>query len=179
MLLSPLLSELKVLLSSGVLLGLELLGLDLLCLLFEDGLDEDSAVLELVSLGSEVELVVQSSVDLFGLTVLPEQSPEDSLPADPKNLGGHSALASTSALSGASVVSLSLGLEVQSCSGSGVHFLFALHDEAVLDELAHKDTGVGLTDLLDLIGVHPHSLLSALQHLRGQSLLTLQTNHNL
>ena len=165
LLLGTLLPELEVLLPPGVLLGLKLLGLHLLCLLLEDGLDQHGSVLELVSLGGEVELVIEGSVDLLGLTVLPQQSPQDALPAHPQDLGGHSALTGSSPLSGTSVVALALGLEVQSSSGPGVYFLFALHNESVLDELPDEDPGVGLANLLNLIGVHPNSLLAALQHL--------------
>ena len=112
MLLGSLLSELEVFLSAGVLLGLQLLGFHLFGLLLEDGLDEDGSVLELVSLGGEVELVVEGAVDLLGLSVLPQQSSEDSLSADPEDLGGHSAFACSSAFSGAGVVALALGFEV-------------------------------------------------------------------
>ena len=140
MLLGSLLSELEVFLSAGVLLGLQLLGFHLFGLLLEDGLDEDSSVLELVAFGGKVELVVEGAIDLLGFSVLPQQSSEDSLSAHPKDLGGHSAFASTSALSGTSVIALALGFKVKSCSGARVHFLFALHDEAVLDELSNKDS---------------------------------------
>ena len=58
-------SSVLVLLSSCVLLGFELLSIDLLGLFLEDGFDQDGLVLELVTLGSQVEFVVQSSVDLL------------------------------------------------------------------------------------------------------------------
>jgi len=161
------------------LLSLELVGLHLFGLFLEDGFNEDSPVLELVALGSEVKLVVEGAIDLLGLSVLPEEPPEYSLPADPQDFGGHPAFAGSPTFTCASVVAFALGLEVQSGSGAGVHFLFSLHDEAVLDEFAHEHSGVGLADLLHLVGVHPHALLSALQHLSCQSFLTFQTHHNL
>ena len=58
-------SPVLVLLSSCVLLGLQLLSVDLLCLFLENRLDQHSLVLELVTLGSQVKFVVQSSVDLL------------------------------------------------------------------------------------------------------------------
>jgi hypothetical protein len=51
--------------SSGFLLGFELFGVDLFSLLPEDGLYQDGFVLELVTLGSEVEFVIKSPVDLL------------------------------------------------------------------------------------------------------------------
>jgi len=177
LLLGTLFSKLEVLLTSGVLLSLQLLSLHLFGLLLEDSLDEDSSVLELVTLGGKVELVVEGTIDLLGLSVLPQQSAEHSLSAHPKDLGGHSALASTSALTRTSVITLAFGFKVESSSGARVDFLFALHDEAVLDELSNKDSGVSLADLLDFVGIHPNTRPSALQHLSCQSLLTLQTHH--
>ena len=77
--------------------------------------------------------MVQGAVNLLGLSVLPEQSPQHSLPAHPDDLGRHSAFAGTSTLTGAGVVSSTLRLEMQSGSGPRVDLLFALHDEAVFD----------------------------------------------
>jgi hypothetical protein len=179
LLFGTLLSKLEILLSSGILLGLQLLSLNLLGLLLEDGFDQDSSVFELVTLGGEVELVVEGAIDLLCLSVLPEQSSEDSLSANPQDFGGHSCLPGTSAFTSTSVISLALGFEVESGTGAGVNFLLALHDETVLDEFADEDAGVGLADLLNLIGIHPDTLFSALQNSSSQSFLTLQTNHNL
>jgi hypothetical protein len=77
------------------------------------------------------------------------------------------------------VVALALGFKVESSSGAGVDNLFALHDKSVLDEFADEDSGVGLADLFNLVGIHPHAFLSALQDFTGNALLTLQTHHNL
>lgn len=123
--------------------------------------------------------MVQSTVDFFGLTILSQQSSEDSLSADPQDLGRHSAFASTSAFTRASVVTFALGFEMESGSCSGVYFLFALHDKAVLDEFTNEHSRVCLSNLLDFVGVHPDSLSSTLQNLGSKSLLTLQTYHNL
>ena len=54
-----------VLLSSGVLLGLELFSVDLFSFLLENGFNQDGLVLELVALGGEVKSVIQSSIDLL------------------------------------------------------------------------------------------------------------------
>lgn len=123
--------------------------------------------------------MIQSTVDFLGLTILSEQSSEDSLSADPEDLGRHSAFASTSAFTRAGVVAFALGFEMESSSCSRVYFLFSLHDKTILDELTDEHSGVCLSDLLDFVGIHPDSLSSALQNLGSQSLLTLQTHHNL
>ena len=84
--------------------------------------------------------MVKMTVELLGFSVLPEQSSEDSLSPHPEDLGGHSALLSTSTLSGSSVVAFALGFKVKSSSGSGVDFLLSLHDETILDEFADEDS---------------------------------------
>jgi len=83
------------------------------------------------------------------------------LSSDPENLSWHSALTSTSSLTGSSVVSSSFGFEVESGSGSGVDSLFSLHDEAVLDELSDEYSGVSLSNLFGLVRIDPYSLLTA------------------
>lgn len=163
----PLFSALEILLSPGILLSLDLFGLNLFGLLLENGLDEHSSVFELVTLGGKVKLVIDGSVYLLGSSILFEESPEDSLPAHPQDLGGHSAFASTSAFTRAGVPAQSLGLQMLSGAGPGVYFLFALHDEPILDEFADEDPGVGLADLLDFAGIHPDPLPTALEHFRG------------
>jgi len=121
--------------------------------------------------------VVKMTIDLLCFSVLPEESSEDSLSSHPKDLCGHSALLSTSALSGASVVSFTLGFEVESSSGSGMDFLFSLHDETILDELTDENSRVSLANLFDFVGIHPDSLSSDLQDLCSKAFLVLQTHH--
>lgn len=69
--------------SSGLLLLLELLLSDLLLLHLVDGLDQDALVLELVTLGCQVEVVVDVLGDLLGLSVFSEESSEHSLSSHP------------------------------------------------------------------------------------------------
>ena len=177
LLVGSLLSALQVLLPSGVLLSLQLFSLDLFGLLLENSLDQDGSVLELVTLGGQVKLVIDGSIDLLGGSVLLQQPPQDSLPAHPKDFSGHSAFASTSTFTRAGMPTEPLGLQMLSGASSGVYFLFALHDETVLDELSDEDPGVGLADLLDFAGVHPDSLPAALEHLGGKPFLTSQVDH--
>lgn len=146
---------------------------------FENGFNQDSSVLELVTLGGKVELVVKSSVNLLSLSVFSEKSSQDSLSSDPQDLGGHSAFGGTSAFTGTSVVTFALGLEVESGARARVDNLFALHYQSVLDEFTNEDSGVGLSNLFDFVGIHPYTFLSALENLCCQSFLALETNHYL
>ena len=108
--------------------------------------------------------MVQVSVNLLGLSVLPQQSSQDSLSSHPEDLGGHPTLSTTSTLSDTRMVSFTLGGKVESSSGPRMNLLLPLHDETVLDKFPDEDTGVGLTNLLDFIGIHPDSFSSALKH---------------
>ena len=71
----------------------------------------------------------------------------------------------------------SFSLQMKSGSGSGVDFLFSLHDETILDELSDEYSGVCLTDLFDFVRIDPDSFKSALEDFRSNSLLTLKANH--
>lgn len=105
-------SLLSVLGSSGFLfVGDFVESLDLVSLLV-DTFDEDSLILELVTLGGEVETVitksggnVQSGVELSLLSISLEKSSETTLSPDPQKLDGHSSVLSTSSLSEASMSS--------------------------------------------------------------------------
>jgi hypothetical protein len=59
-----------------------------------------------------------------------------------------------------------------------VDLLLSLHNETVLDEFPNENSGVGLTNLLKLVGIHPYSLATTLQDSCSQSLLTFKAHHN-
>lgn len=100
-----------------------------------NSLDQDSLVLVLVTLGVQVELMVQSLVDLAGLAVLAQESSQRSLSADPKDLDGESSIPSTSSLTDASVSASSLGILVNSRSSARVDGDCLLDDETILNKL--------------------------------------------
>ena len=172
-------TEFLVFKTSGFLLGGQLVSFDFLSLFLEDGFNQYCSVLELISLGCQIEFVIKVAVNFLGLTILSEKSSQDTLPADPKDFSGHSAFSATSTFTRTGVVSFTLGFDVKSGSCSRVDFLFALHDKTILDKFTDKDSGVGLADLLDFVGIHPNSFLSALENLGSKSFLVLQTHHNL
>lgn len=139
-----------------------------------DGLNQDSLVLELVTLGSHVEKVIDVVIDLSLLTILAEQSTENSLSSDPQDLGGHTSLLGTSALAGAHVTTLSLGSEVQSNSGARVDGDGLLNDETILYQLANSLSGVSQSDIAGLIRVKPDAALTALRDGSCKTSLKLQ-----
>ena len=108
--------------------------------------------------------MVNCSINLFCCSVLLQKSSKDSLSSDPQNFGWHSAFESSSTFTWTSVSTESFSLKMFASTSSGVYFLFSLHDETVLDKFANKNSGIGLTDLLDLAGVHPNSLTTAFKN---------------
>ena len=84
--------------SSGFSLFLKLGLSDFLLLHLVDGFDQNGFVLELVTLGAEIEMMVDILGDLLGFSVLLEKSSEDSLSSHPENLGWHSGVGGTLSL---------------------------------------------------------------------------------
>ena len=74
-----------------------------------DSFDEHLLVLERVTLGEQVELVVQVAVDLVGVAVLLEQAAQDADAADPQDLEWHARVGGTLSLIFTGVAALGLG----------------------------------------------------------------------
>ena len=124
-----------VLSSSGLSLSLEILLTDNFSLVLVDLLDENVLVLELVTLGGKVELMVHLAVDLLGLSISLEESTEDTETSHPDDLLGHTGVASTLSLTGALMATLALGLSPLLAAGAGVSSNILSHDQSVLDKL--------------------------------------------
>lgn len=75
-------------------------------------------------------------VDLLGLTVLAEESPEHTHTPDPDDLLGHTGIAGTPPLTGTHVPTLALGNEVLPHASTRVHHRGLPDDETILNELA-------------------------------------------
>ena len=84
--------------SSSLSLLLELGLSDFLALHLVDGLDQYRFVLELVTLGAEVEVMIDILGDLLGLSILLEESSKNSLSSHPEDLGRHSGVSGTLSL---------------------------------------------------------------------------------
>jgi len=142
-----------------------------------DGLDQDGLVLELVTLGAKIQLMVEILGDLLGIAILAEEATENALASHPQHLLGHTGVLGTLSLTVTGVTALALGLLVGLNSGARVHVDLASHDETILEQLADVLSGVGKSDLSDFIGVDPHSLEADLENVGGKSLLKLQGRH--
>ena len=84
--------------SSGLSLFLKFLFSLLLSLHFVDGLNQDSLVLELVTLGQHVQAVVNVLVNLLGVSHLSKKTTKDSGAAHPQYLQWKTGLSGTSTL---------------------------------------------------------------------------------
>ena len=113
------------------------LGTELLSLGLVDVLHKDTLVLEDVTLGLHVEDVVKVTVDLAGLTVLAQETTENTLTTHPDDGGGHTGLGGTLTLTGTGVTTSTLGSELLAVTEKRVHGLGLLDDETILDELAN------------------------------------------
>jgi len=94
------LSGFGVLGSSSFSLFSQLISLNLLALLLVDGFNQDSLVLELVTLAGHIEEMIQMLIDFLGFSVFSEESSENSLSSDPENLLWHSCFLGTFSLNG-------------------------------------------------------------------------------
>ncbi|GMT32827.1 hypothetical protein PFISCL1PPCAC_24124, partial [Pristionchus fissidentatus] len=171
------LSGLLVLLTTGLGLVGKLLGAGVLDLLLEDELHEVSLVLEGVTLGAEVQNVVQVLVDLLGLSVLLQKAAEDAHASHPDNLLGHTGILGTETLSGASKTNFAASLGELTGTVTGVHSDGFADDKSVLHQTTYVLARVGVGDLVDLIGVEPYLSLSALEYGRREALLQAQITH--
>ena len=135
------LSSDSLLLADGVLgatslsLSLKISLTDSLSLGLVDLLDQHILVLELVTLGGEVELVVHVAVNLLLLSVSSEKATEDAKAAHVEDLLGHTGVSGTLSLTVALMATLALGLSPSLAAGAGVGGDDLSHDQAVLDQL--------------------------------------------
>ena len=124
-----------VLVTSGLGLSLEVLLADHFSLGLVDGLNKDVLVLELVTLGGKVELVVHLAVDLLLLSISLEESTEDTKAAHPDDLLGHTGVAGTLSLTSTLMAALALGLSPSLAAGAREGGNDLSHDQTVLHKL--------------------------------------------
>ena len=110
-------------------------------------------------------------VDLAGLSVLPQQPPENSLSPHPDDLGRHTGIGGTLALTDTGVATLALGGQEFTGAGTGVDGGGLDDDATVLDELLHMGSRVGVANLRLLGGVEPDFALPDAGDARGEALL--------
>jgi len=134
-------------------------------------LNQSALVLEGVTLAQVVQLVVEVLVDLAGGTVADEQTTEDTHAAHPEDLAGHTGILGTLALTQTAVTTDAAGRGELTGAGTRVHGDGLADDEAIANELADGLAGVGVGDLVHLIGVEPNLALAAADHGGGEALL--------
>ena len=93
-----------------------------------------------------------------------------------RRLPGHTSVLGTLPLTETSVSADSSGGGQLSGTGTGVHGDGLSDDEAIGDELADGLAGVGVGDLVDLIGVEPDLALAAAKDIGREALLSTQVD---
>lgn len=161
----------------GVHLLLELPLTGLLGLGAVDVLNQGALVLEGVTLGGVVQLVVKVLVDLAAGTVLDQETAENTLATHPEDLLRHTGIGGTLPLSETTVATNSSGKVQLTRAGTRVHGDGLSDDEAIGDELADRLAGVGVGDLVDLVGIEPNLALTAAEDIGREALLGDQVDH--
>lgn len=131
-------------------------------------------MLEGVTLGLLVELVVEGLVNLARLSVLGEKTTEDTNTSHPKDLSGHTSIGSTLSLTVTRVSTSTLSLLVGTSTSSGVTSLGLADNKTLRDQLADGLTRVGRRNVGGLIGIEPDLSLTNVKNAGGKSLLKFE-----
>jgi hypothetical protein len=123
--------------SSGFLLFLELLFTDLLLLHLVDRFNKNGLILIEVTLGADVEVMIDILGDLLSLSILLEKSSEYSLTSHPDDFLRHTGAGSTLSLTETVVSTLPLCLSHSSNAGSRVDMHLSLHDKTISVKLSN------------------------------------------
>ena len=119
----------------------------------------------------------QVLVDLAGLSVFPEEATEDTLAAHPLDLGRHTGLSGTLALTGTSVTTFSLRSKEVAGASAGVNSGGLDNDMTVLDQLLDVSTRVGVRDFRLFCWVEPDFAFADAGDGCGEPLLRSKVNH--
>ena len=133
-------------------------------------------MLEGVTLAEVVQLVVEVLVDLARGTVLDKETAEDTQTAHPEDLLGHTGIGGTLALTVATVAAFAAGEVQLTGAAAGVLGDGLADDEAIGNKLSDGLAGVGVGDLVLLVGVEPDLALAAADDRRGQALLSSEVD---
>jgi hypothetical protein len=116
-------------------------------------------------------------VDLAGLAVLAEETAENTLAPHPQDLGGHTGLSATLALTDTGVATLGLGGLVLASAGAGVNDLRLDDDETVLAKTTDVLPRVGVANLGEVTRVKIDLALANAEDGRGETLLGAKVGH--
>jgi hypothetical protein len=101
---------------------------------------QDTLVLETVTLGLEVKLVIQVLVDLSSFSVLSQETTEDTHTTHPDNLAGHTGIGSTLSLTVTHVTTVALSSSTFKDTEARLSDLGLTDDQTILDELTNVGT---------------------------------------
>jgi len=101
-----------------------------------NGFHKNVLVLELVTLGSKVQLVIDVLVDLLAFTILLEQSTENASSADGENLAGHTSITSTLSVTSALMTTLALLGFMSLNTGARVHGDLTSDDKTIFEKFS-------------------------------------------
>jgi hypothetical protein len=116
------------------------LSTDLLSLSLVDVLHQDTLVLETVTLGLEVKMMIQVLIDLTSFSVLGKKTTEDTHTTHPDNLATHTSISSTLSLTVTHVATVTLGSSTFENTETRLRDLGLTDDKTVLDELTDVST---------------------------------------
>merc|ERR1719187_1971313 len=119
----------------------------------------------------QVELMVQVPVDLLGLPVSLEQPSQDSHPFNPHSFLRRPGVLCSFSLAKTSVTTFPPSLIILTYTRPGMDSDGFLDDQTVLDQLPDVLTGVGVSDLVDLVGIKPNLVLTTFHNPGRQAFL--------
>merc|ERR1712071_232021 len=128
----------------------------LLSLLLVDELHQHTLVLEPITLGLHVKVVVQMAIDFLCFTIAFQQSPQHSHASNPHKLLGHTSIRSTLSLTKATVTALTASFCVFTNASTWVDGLGFLDDQTILNQLSDVLAGIGVGNLVDFVRVKPN-----------------------
>ena len=98
---------------------------------------QDTLVLEHITLGLEVELMVQMSINLATFTVLAQQTTQHTHSAHPKDGSRHTGISGTATLTSSSVTAKTLSSSLFTDTETGVRGFGLFYDQTVLGEFTN------------------------------------------
>merc|ERR1719457_412266 len=133
--------------SAGFGLITELLASLLLSFLLVNIFHQHTFVLEHVTFGFHVQLVVQMKVYLLLLSILAQKSSQNSHAVHPDHLLWHTSIRCTMSLAKSLMTSLPFRFQVSSCPCTTVHHLWLPDDQTIFDEFSDVLPRVGVCNL--------------------------------
>jgi hypothetical protein len=110
-------------------------------------LHQYTLVLKNVTLGFQVQSVVQVTINLAGCTVLAQETTQDALTAHPDDLRRHACIGSTATLTGTGVTTLAFSGKTLTRAESGLANIWLANNQTILDQFTNVLTRIGIANL--------------------------------